>query len=106
MSAAQWSTREGVRTDLTCEVAVIRPDVDGAKAFCEETLGFRQRSGASYRVMRLTLGSDCSIVIGRGITQVTRLITPDIEATRAEFVYRVMEMSEPYHFELQGKPQG
>jgi hypothetical protein len=68
----------------------------------EEALGFRQRSRASYRVMHLSPGSDCSIVIGRGITQATSLITSDSEATWAEFVNRGVEVSEPYHFEPQG----
>lgn len=52
--------------------------------------------------MHLTPGSDCSIVIGRDITQVTSLITSDSEAPLAEFVNRGVEVSEPYHFEPQG----
>ena len=68
--------------------AIVNPvsDVDRAKKFCQEALGFRvdvdhraatyedalgfsYRGEASYRVVQLTPpGSECSIQIGNGIT--------------------------------------
>ena len=90
--------------DLKFEVVVVPvSDVDRAKKFYEEALGFRHRGAASYRIVQLTPpGSECSIQIGTGITQVTPgayqgmyLISSDIEATRAELVDRGVEVSEP-----------
>ncbi|EFH86180.1 VOC family protein [Ktedonobacter racemifer] len=105
--------------DLKLEAIVIPvSDVDRAKKFYEEALGFRvdvdRRSGDNYRIVQLTPpGSECSIQIGTGITQVTPgtyqgtyLITSDIEATRAELVGRGVEVSEPYHFGPQGQTPG
>lgn len=105
--------------DLKLEAIVIPvSDVDRAKKFYEEALGFRvdvdRRIGDNYRIVQLTPpGSECSIQIGTGITQVTPgtyqgtyLITSDIEATRAELVGRGVEVSEPYHFGPQGQTPG
>ncbi len=59
--------------DLKLEVVIIPvSDVDRAKKFYEEALGFRHRGAASYRIVQLTPPeSACSIQIGTGITQVT-----------------------------------
>ena len=105
--------------DLKLEAIVIPvSDVDRAKKFYEEALGFRvdvdRHSGDNYRIVQLTPpGSECSIQIGTGITQVTPgtyqgtyLITSNIEATRAELVGRGVEVSEPYHFGPQGQTPG
>jgi hypothetical protein len=49
-----------------------RVDIDHRAAAYEEALGFRHRCEASYRIVQLTPpGSECSIQIGTGITRVT-----------------------------------
>lgn len=96
------------------EALGFRVDVDHRAAVYEEALGFRHRGEESYRIVQLTPpGSECSIQIGQGITQVTPgtyqglyLITSDIEATRAELVGRGVEVSEPFHFGTQGQTPG
>ena len=85
------------------EALGFRVDVDHRAAEYEKALGFRRRGGASYRIVQLTPpGSECSIHIGTGITQMTpgslqgmHLVSSDIEATRAELVARGVEVSEP-----------
>ena len=53
------------------EALGFRVDVDHRAAVYEQALGFRHRSEASYRIVRLTPpGSECSIQIGTGITRV------------------------------------
>ncbi len=96
------------------EALGFRVDVDHRAAVYEEALGFRLRGAASYRIVQLTPpGSECSILIGTGITQVSpgayqgiHLITSDIEATRAELVNRGVEVSEPFHFGPEGQTPG
>lgn len=109
--------------DLKLEVVVIPvSDVDRAKKFYEEKLGFRvdidferlAAPGKKVRGVQLTPpGSKCSIHIGNGITdakpgtyQKTYLVTSDIEATRAELVKRGIDVSEPFHFGQQGITPG
>ncbi|GCE10094.1 VOC family protein [Dictyobacter aurantiacus] len=100
--------------------AIIIPvaDVDRAKKFYADTLGFRVDAdlsrGGNSRIVQVTPpGSECSIQFGVGITpatpgtyQGTYLITTDIEATRADLVKRGVEVSEPYHFGPQGQTPG
>jgi catechol 2,3-dioxygenase-like lactoylglutathione lyase family enzyme len=93
-------------------------DVDRAKAFYTETLGWNldvdHRAGESFRVVQLTPpGSACSITIGTGVSQVApgtyqglHLIVNDIEAARAELVERGLEISEPFHFGAEGQTPG
>ena len=93
-------------------------DVDRAKKFYTEQLGFREdvdhRAGDSFRVVQLTPpGSACSITIGTGLTkaapgtyQGTHLVVTDIEAARAELVERGVAVSEPFHFTAQGQQTG
>jgi catechol 2,3-dioxygenase-like lactoylglutathione lyase family enzyme len=93
-------------------------DVDRAKKFYTEQLGFREdvdhRAGDSFRVVQLTPpGSACSITIGTGLTkaepgtyQGTHLVVNDIEAARAELVERGVEVSEPFHFTADGQQGG
>jgi catechol 2,3-dioxygenase-like lactoylglutathione lyase family enzyme len=96
------------------EALGFRVDIDHRAAAYEEAVGFRHRGAASYRIVQLTPpGSACSIQIGEGITQVTPgayqglyLITSDIEATRAELVKRGAEVSEPFYFGPQGQIPG
>ena|SRR5689334_20972658 len=105
--------------DLKLEAIIIPvSDVDRAKKFYAEALGFRidvdRSNGDNYRIVQLTPpGSECSIQIGIGITQVTPgtyqglyLITSDIEATRAELLDRGVAVSEPFHFGPQGQTPG
>ena len=109
--------------DLKLEVVVIPvSDVDRAKKFYEEKLGFRvdidfERPVApdkKIRGVQLTPpGSQCSIHIGNGITdakpgayQKTYLVTTDLEATRAELAKRGVDISEPFHFGPEGMAPG
>ncbi|HSE43308.1 MAG TPA: VOC family protein [Acidobacteriota bacterium] len=109
--------------DLKLEVVVIPvTDVDRAKKFYEEKLGFRVdidfegpvAPGKKMRAVQLTPpGSQCSIHIGNGITdakpgtyQKTYLVTSDIQATRAELAKRGVDVSEPFHFGAEGITPG
>jgi catechol 2,3-dioxygenase-like lactoylglutathione lyase family enzyme len=81
-------------------------DVDRAKAFYSEKVGFVEdldHSGeGGFRVVQLTPpGSACSIAVGSGIintppgsVQGLHLVVPDIEAARAEFSERGVEVGE------------
>jgi catechol 2,3-dioxygenase-like lactoylglutathione lyase family enzyme len=81
-------------------------DVDRAKAFYTERLGFELDHDVEYlpgtRVVQLTPpGSAASIVIGTGMTNMTpgsleglQLVVPDLAATRAELIDRGAEISE------------
>lgn len=92
-------------------------DVDRAKAFYSEKVGFNvdvdHQASDEFRVIQLTPpGSACSISIGIGITsaapgsvQGLHLVVSDIEAARAELVERGVDASEIFHFESgQRKP--
>lgn len=86
-------------------------DVDRAKAFYAEQLGFRldvdTAPAEGFRVVQLTPpGSACSITIGTGLTDAepgahrgTHLVVEDIEAARAELAGRGVEVSEIRHFD-------
>jgi catechol 2,3-dioxygenase-like lactoylglutathione lyase family enzyme len=81
-------------------------DVDRAKTFYTEKAGFVEdldRSGeGGFRVVQLTPpGSACSVAIGVGIIDTPpgsvkglHLVVPDIEAARAEFTERGVEVGE------------
>ena len=96
------------------ETLGFRLDVDHRAASYEEALGFRYRGAESYRIVQLTPpGSECSIQFGQGLTQATPgtyqgmyLVTSDIEATRADLVARGVDVSEPFHFGQQGQTPG
>src|SRR6266540_7341083 len=93
-------------------------DVDRAKAFYTEKVGFNldvdHRAGDEFRIVQMTPpGSACSITIGTGITEAapgsvrgTHLVTPDIEAARAELAERGVDVSEVFHFETGGQQPG
>jgi predicted enzyme related to lactoylglutathione lyase len=98
--------------DLKLELVVIPvSDVDRAKTFYNETVGFNEdvdtRVSDEIRVVQLTPpGSACSIGIGTGITDAApgsvrglHLVVSDIEATRAKLVERGVDVSEIRHFE-------
>ncbi len=94
---------------MKLEVVVVPvSDVDRAKRFYEQ-LGFRLDidyvASEDFRVVQLTPpGSECSIIIGNGITsavpgsvQGLHLVVVDIEASRAELVGRGVDVGEAFH---------
>jgi catechol 2,3-dioxygenase-like lactoylglutathione lyase family enzyme len=96
----------------TIEVVLIPvTDVDRAKAFYSEKLGFNvdvdHKASDSFRVVQMTPpGSSCSISVGVGITDAEpgsvrgiHLIVPDIEAAHAELTERGVEISSIQHFD-------
>jgi catechol 2,3-dioxygenase-like lactoylglutathione lyase family enzyme len=95
--------------NMKLEVLVIPvSDVDRAKRFYE-TLGWRLDAdfvtSKDFRVVQLTPpGSECSIVIGTGVTsavpgsvQGLHLIVFDIETSRAALIDRGIEVSEVFY---------
>jgi len=95
--------------EMKLEVVVVPvSDVDRAKAFYE-SLGFRMDidyvDGDDFRVVQFTPpGSECSIIIGAGITSAPagsadglQLVVSDIVAAREELINRGVEVSEPFH---------
>lgn len=98
--------------DWKLEVVLVPvSDVDRAKAFYTEQLGFNldvdHRAGDAFRVVQMTPpGSACSITIGVGVTDAEpgsvrglHLIVPDIEAAHAQLVERGVDASGVQHFE-------
>ena len=93
-------------------------DVDRAKAFYTEQLGFTldvdHRAGPDFRVVQLTpVGSACSISVGVGITDAEpgsirglHLVVPDVVAARAELVGRGVSVSEVRHMTAAGWADG
>jgi predicted enzyme related to lactoylglutathione lyase len=91
-------------------VAVPVSDVDRAKAFYTERVGFNadhdHRVSDSVRFVQLTpAGSACSIAIGDGLVKTTpgsaqglQLVVDDVEAARAELLERGVEVSEVQDF--------
>ena len=80
-------------------------DVDRAKAFYTETVGFNldhDNWHGALRVVQLTPpGSSCSIVIGSGLADMEpgsikglQLVVPDVREARAELAGRGLEISE------------
>jgi catechol 2,3-dioxygenase-like lactoylglutathione lyase family enzyme len=92
----------------TLEVVVVPvSDVDRAKAFYADRLGFQvdhdTRIGEGSRVVQLTPpGSGCSIVVGEGLVELMepgtlkglQLVVPDVRAARAQLVERGVTVSE------------
>ncbi|HVD28686.1 MAG TPA: VOC family protein [Mycobacteriales bacterium] len=91
----------------TLEVVVVPvSDVDRAKAFYAGQLGFAvdhdSNFGDQLRVVQLTpRGSGCSVVIGRGISEMApgslhglQLVVNDLRAARAELVGRGVDVGE------------
>jgi catechol 2,3-dioxygenase-like lactoylglutathione lyase family enzyme len=105
--------------DYRYELTVVPvSDVDRAKAFYAENVGFRvdvdHEAGESFRVVQLTPpGSAASIAIGTGITSAEpgsyagmHLVVTDIEAAREDLSSRGVEVSEPFHFGAEGQTPG
>lgn len=100
--------------------AIVLPvsDVDRAKAFYEEKMGFTldvdHQPNDSFRVVQLTPpGSACSITFGIGVSTVApgtyqglHLVVNDIEAARAELSGRGVDVSQPFHFGAEGQAPG
>jgi catechol 2,3-dioxygenase-like lactoylglutathione lyase family enzyme len=88
--------------DMKFEVAIIPvSDIDRAKRFYQN-LGWRLdadyvRSDESRGVQLTPPGSPSSIQLGSGFTARFYLIVNDIEAARAEFVARGVDVSEIFH---------
>jgi catechol 2,3-dioxygenase-like lactoylglutathione lyase family enzyme len=86
-------------------------DVDRAKAFYTEKLGFSldvdHQPSDEFRVVQMTPpGSACSITIGIGLTDAepgsyrgTHLVVTDIVAARDELAARGLDISEVRHFD-------
>ena len=93
-------------------------DVDRAKAFYTEQLGFTldvdHQPNEDFRVVQMTpSGSACSITIGIGITDAvpgsyrgTHLVVRDIEAAREELVGRGVDVSSIRHMGPEGWQPG
>jgi catechol 2,3-dioxygenase-like lactoylglutathione lyase family enzyme len=95
--------------DMKLEVVVVPvSDVDRAKDFYK-ALGWRLDAdwvgSEDFRVVQLTPpGSQCSVIIGAGITSAApgsadglHLVVTDIEAARAELIERGADVSEVFH---------
>ena len=98
--------------DLKLELILIPvTDVDRAKAFYTEKLGFALDVDTTptegFRVVQMTPpGSACSITVGTGLTDAepgsyrgTHLVVTDIEAAHAELVERGADVSDIRHFD-------
>lgn len=93
-------------------------DVDRAKSFYSEKLGFNldvdHRPSDTFRVVQLTPdGSSCSISFGVGISDAEpgsirglHLVVPDIEMARAELAGRGVEVSNVRHMTPEGWVDG
>jgi catechol 2,3-dioxygenase-like lactoylglutathione lyase family enzyme len=104
--------------DWTLELVVVPvSDVDRAKAFYTEQLGFRldvdHSAGDDFRVVQATPpGSACSIALLKkqemapGSLHGLHLCVSDIEAARAQLVERGVDVSEPFHFGEAGQTPG
>ena len=93
-------------------------DVDRAKAFYSEIMGFHvdvdHSAGDSFRVVQLTPpGSACSIAIGKGLkagepgsVKGLQVVVEDIEAARVELVDRGVDAGDFFHFGEGGQTPG
>ena len=91
-------------------VAITVSDVDRAKAFYAEQVGFHadhdHTVSEEIRFVQLTPpGSACSISIGKGITEAApgsvegmQLVVPDVDAARAELARRDVDVSDVQEF--------
>ncbi len=95
--------------DMKLEVLVLPvSDVDRAKRFYE-SLGFRvdiDLAAGDFRGVQLTPpGSECSIIIGKGITSARPgtidhlvLVVDDVDAARDDLIARGVDVSEVFHY--------
>ncbi|GAA3387694.1 glyoxalase superfamily protein [Cryptosporangium minutisporangium] len=103
--------------DFTLELVIVPvSDVDRAKAFYTEKMGFRvdvdHSAGEDFRVVQLTPpGSACSISLMRnqmapGSLKGLHLCVEDLEAAHKELIARGLEAGEPFHFGPTGQTPG
>ena len=105
--------------DYTLELVVVPvSDVDSAKAFYLDQLGFEllvdSQMGPDFRVVQLVPpGSAAAIAIGTGIGSMLpgslhglHLIVSDIERARVELVGRGTEVGDTFHFGEAGQTPG
>jgi len=98
--------------DWTLEVVVIPvTDVDKAKAFYSEQLGFNvdvdNRMGDSFRNVQTTpRGSGCSVTFGTGVTPGLQLCVTDITAAHAELSGRGVDVTPIQHIDENGWQDG
>jgi len=104
--------------DWTLELVVVPvSDVDRAKTFYSEQLGFTvdvdHRAGDDFRVVQLTPpGSACSVTLLKnppmppGTLHGLHLVVADIDAARAQLVERGVDIGEPFHFGEAGQTPG
>jgi catechol 2,3-dioxygenase-like lactoylglutathione lyase family enzyme len=104
--------------DWTLELVVVPvSDVDRAKAFYMEQIGFGllvdHRAGEDFRVVQLVPpGSACAIAIMRntemaaGSLQGLHLCVSDIDVARAQLIDRGVDASELFHFGEAGQMAG
>ncbi|HSC34721.1 MAG TPA: VOC family protein [Thermodesulfobacteriota bacterium] len=95
--------------DMKLEVLVLPvSDVDRAKSFYE-SLGFRvdiDLAAGDFRGVQLTPpGSECSIIIGKGITSARPgsighlvLVVDDVDAARNDLIARGADVSAVFHY--------
>jgi catechol 2,3-dioxygenase-like lactoylglutathione lyase family enzyme len=93
-------------------------DVDRAKAFYTEQLGFHldvdHRAGPDFRVVQVTPpGSHCSVTFGTGLhdgdpgsVRGTHLVVADLEAAHAELLDRNVAVSDIRHMTPEGWKPG
>jgi catechol 2,3-dioxygenase-like lactoylglutathione lyase family enzyme len=105
--------------DWKLELVVVPvTDVDRAKAFYSEQLGFHvdvdHAPSDEFRVVQLTPpGSGCSITVGKGLTKAVpgtlqglQISVGDIEAAHAELVERGVDVSPIRNFGANGWEEG
>ena len=97
--------------DWKLEVVVPVSDVDRAKRFYADQLGFAvdhdTRIGDAVRIVQLTPpGSGCSIVIGTGMAEMApgslqgvQLVVPDLDAAREHLVRHGIDATPIQHYE-------
>jgi len=98
--------------DWKLEVVVVPvTDVEQAKRFYSEQVGFAvdhdTKVSDDLHIVQLTPpGSGCSIVVGKGIAEMTpgsveglQLVVPDIQAARARLLEGGVEVSQVQHYE-------
>ena len=103
--------------DMKLEVVLIPVrDVDAAKAFYADRVGFRLdhdvRPNETMRVVQVTPpGSACSVVLGEGLPQSeqgslkgVQLVVEDLDAVRAALVERGVPVSEVRQLGPEGPP--
>jgi catechol 2,3-dioxygenase-like lactoylglutathione lyase family enzyme len=112
--AGHWFT---LGMDWKLELIVVPvSDIDAAKAFYSEQVGFHvdvdHSAGEDFRIVQLTPpGSSCSITIMKnpaaaGSLSGLHLVVPDIDVARTELASRGVEVSDVYHFTEGGQAAG